>query len=88
MDPLSHVRIAQVSHLNGRAEQELRARRQHRGDVLPDLSNINQKAGQARFVVQLRMDQVHLAQVRLHRVARHLGAMLDRLALMRAAIDA
>jgi hypothetical protein len=38
--------------------------------------------------VQLRMDQVHLAQVRLHRVARHLGAMLDRLALMRAAIDA
>ena len=46
------------------------------------------KPAAAQLVVQLGVDQVHLAQVGLGRVARHPRAMLDRHAQMRVALDA
>ena len=57
-------------------------------DVLAHLPRRHGEAGGAQLVVQLGVDQVHLAQVGLGRVARHPRAVLDGHALMRVALDA
>jgi hypothetical protein len=88
--------VSQAGHLDDRrrAEVEARAGRQReqldaaRGDVLPQHARPDREAGGRELVVELRMDQVDLPQVRLRGVSRHPGAVSDRLAEMRVALDA
>jgi hypothetical protein len=59
-----------------------------RCDVFAHLTWREVKAGRAQLVVQLGMDQVHLSQVGLRRVARHARAVLHSSAGVRVALDA
>ena len=64
------------------------SRSRPRVDVFAHLPGRHDETGGAQFVMQLGVDQVHLAQVRLGRIARHPRSMLDRAAQMRVVLDA
>jgi hypothetical protein len=50
--------------------------------------NTNMSMPPEQFLVQFRMDQVHLTQVGFGRIARHPRAVFDSRAQMRVALDA
>ncbi len=50
-----------------------------RGDVLAHLPGRNDEASGLEFVMKLGVNQVHLAQIGLARIASYPRAMLDRL---------
>ncbi len=56
-------------------------------DVLAHLTGRDGEAGGRQLSMQLRVEQVHLAQIGLGRIARHPRAVLDRLAHVRVVFD-
>jgi hypothetical protein len=89
------ARVAQPGHLHDRLRSQPQAgtRRQReqldaaRRDVLPHAAGGDVEALRAQLVVQLAVDEVHLAEVGLARVAGHPGAMLDGPAQVGVALD-
>src|SRR5262249_53282076 len=88
--------IAQASELDDRLRPEVQpctcwqmqqvdaARR----DILPHLPSPHVETAGTQLVMQFRMDQVHLPQIGLARVAGHARAMFDRHPQMRIALHA
>ena len=73
---LDHRRVAQAQPGAGRQPQQVDAAG---GDVLAHLPGHHREPGGPELLVQLGVDQVHLAQVGLVRVAGDARAVLDRL---------
>ena len=75
-------------------QMQPRARRQRQqidavsGDVLAEVGGTHDKTLHPQFLEQFGVDQVHLAQVGLGRIAADAGTVLDRLAHMGVAGDA
>ncbi|MFN8536830.1 MAG: hypothetical protein U0232_05070 [Thermomicrobiales bacterium] len=65
---LDHRRVAQMEFCAGRQAEQIDAAR---GDVLAHLAGGQVEPARAQLVVQLGVDEVDLAQVRLVGVARH-----------------
>jgi hypothetical protein len=57
-------------------------------DILSHLARRHCKTRIGQFIVQFGMDQMHLPQIGLARIARDTGAMLHAHALMRITRDA
>src|SRR5215472_1192052 len=90
------ARVAQTGHLDhrhlakpqaraGRQPQQIDAAGRH---ILTHLSGRDGEALVLQAVVQLAVDEMHLAQIGLSRVARHPRAVLDRGPRMRVSLDA
>ena len=80
MEPVElRAGVAEPGHLDDRLRAEVEPRPAPEreqvdaacGDVLAHRAGTDGEAGDRELVVQLAVDQVHLPQVRLRRVARH-----------------
>src|SRR6476659_6867865 len=71
-----------------RSGRKLEQRDTARRDVLPQLTRTHREAGRGELVVQLGVNEVHLPEIRLRRIARQARAMLYGDAEMGVAIDA
>lgn len=58
------------------------------GHVLAEIARSDREPRRTQLVVQLGVDEVHLAQIRLPWVPRHARAVSDRGALMSVSLDA
>lgn len=80
-------------HDRFRADPEAGRRRQPEeidspdGDILPHLPGNDIEPSRPKLIMQLGVDQVNLAQIRLTRVARHPGAVLNGLSSVRVPLD-
>ena len=89
------ARISQAHHFDGRrvAESQQCPSRQteqvhaERRDVLAHLAGAHVEARRLKLIVQLGMNQMHLAQIGLARVARHSRAMPDGRSHVRVTLD-
>ena len=61
--------VASLPRSQARAERELEHGEAARGDVLAHLPRTDVEPREPELVVQLAVDQVHLAEVRLRRIA-------------------
>ena len=91
-----HARIPQAGELDDHfgTEPESSANREAKEvdsacrHVLAEIARSDRESSRAQLVVQLGVDEVHLAQIRLPRVPRHARPVPDRGALMRVSLDA
>ena len=90
------ARVAQAGQFDDRlgADAQMRASGQAQqldaagGDVLAELARRDREASCRQCAQQFGVEQMHLAQVGLQRVARYARAMLHGTAAMRVALDA
>ena len=91
-----HARIPQPGELDDHLGPETKSRANREaeevdsacGHVLAEIARSDREPGRTQLVVQLGVDEVDLAQIRLRRIPRHARAMPDRGALMRVSVDA
>jgi len=80
---LDHGGVAEVQACTGGQGEQVDATG---GDVLPHLPGLDREAGLGQLVVQFRVHEVDLPQVRLARVPGHPGAVFDCHTLMRVTV--